>query len=150
MIWQRPTHSLEDGKLGLGEDASRSGLGGGGEDSEVSLDLVSRTERVEESDNGVLSHKLSFRIASHHGPLLTRSIPLAEETELAKPRFLISAPTFFTSSSRTTLLFLMPLTGAEGELKARAGWTERRMEAGRGREDIRLTIIVMGLTRGWR
>jgi len=68
-------------------------------------------------------------------------MPLALETELARPRFLISLPTLFASSSRTTLDCLTELTGAVGAVNARAGRTERRMEAGRGREEMRLIIL---------
>lgn len=136
----REAGSLQDGKLGFWQDTARGSLGGRSEDTEVPLYFVPATQRVKQPDDGVLhisfSTPKSFR-------QLTLSIPLPDVTDEARPRFLISLPTFFTSNSKATLEGLLRTAerGFEGDENARAeDLVVRRMDAGRGREVIRFMV----------
>jgi hypothetical protein len=116
--YQLGIDSLEDGKLGFGQDARLVGCvrgRRGGEDSKVSFDFVPGPKGVEETDDGILSGRTmrstqdsasNGNTASQRGSIegrLTRSIPASLVVALVNPRFLISPATDLTSNSNILL-----------------------------------------------
>jgi hypothetical protein len=132
--------SLENGKLGFGQDSRVGRFGRSGEDPEVSLDFMSRAQRVEESDDGVLAF-ISCEL-DWLDQVLTLSIPPSrpEETAALSPLFLISCPTFLASSSKTTFELDSCEEGAgkDGLVKA---LVERATGRERGRVERRRSIV---------